>query len=62
MAGACRAKNPSSLRTEFVRTHESASCLEIETQMLTTEVRWVLQGRQDGAPKPQATHVHCGAQ
>jgi histidine kinase-like protein len=30
MAGACSVNNPSRLRSDFVRTHESASCFEIE--------------------------------
>jgi serine/threonine-protein kinase RsbW len=33
MAGACTVNNPSSLRTEFVRTLENASCLEVEAEM-----------------------------
>jgi hypothetical protein len=41
MAGACSVNNPSSLLTEFVRTHERASCLEIETRM-SSEVKSIL--------------------
>lgn len=33
MAGVCSLNNSSSLRTEFARTRESASCLEIEARM-----------------------------
>jgi serine/threonine-protein kinase RsbW len=33
MAGVCSVNNSSSLRIEFVRSHESASCLEIEARM-----------------------------